>query len=387
MRCRSRERTFVRDLPALVVLLVSLGCSEAPDRVVIGVAVNPATHPAVELAIDRINAEGGIRGVPLEAMGLDWASGAADAAEIVEWAHRFADEPDLLGVVGHSDSAATLTSAAVYNRLEVPQLVTIATNPAITDIGPWTYRLCISDALQGPALAEYAVRDQGRRRIVLVYVNDEYGKGLAAEFRLRAEELGAEVVASALHENTLRDEDRAYLTGVLERLRGLPPEERPDLFTLIQRTQAGLWTVGEIRRLGFEAPILGGDNFSLTAFVEADPPRGEGLRAAAFFVEAPDTPEGRAFARGWRERSGGEPDYGAAYAYDAVRLFQDAVEAGGFSRAGVKGYLDGLIREERAVHGVTGTFRLGPDHDAVRDFFIVELRGDRFVRVATIPAR
>ena len=156
------------------------------------------------LAAKEINARGGIGGIPLELMGLEWKIGNLyDAEEIVEWANKFAETQDLLAVIGHSDDSSTLSAAALYNKKGVPQIVTIATNPAITNIGDWTYRLCISDAAQGPALAEYTVRDWGKRRIAVIYVNDAYGRGLAELFETRVREIGGEIVASIMHRNVL----------------------------------------------------------------------------------------------------------------------------------------------------------------------------------------
>jgi branched-chain amino acid transport system substrate-binding protein len=360
-------------------------CSRTPERVVLGIASTSRTHLAVQLAIDEINAAGGVRGVRLEPMGLDWRPEIADSGAVIKWADRFADEPELLGVVGPSSSVAALTSAAIYNRRQVPQLVTIATNPAITDVGPWTYRLCVSDAHQGPALARYAVREWGRRRMALFYVNDAYGKGLAREFRQEVERLGAEVVESAFHGDQVNGEDKAHIDRILRRLSLLPQERAPDLFVLIQRTQAGIWTTSEIRELGFEVPILGADNLSLSAFVRAYPETVEGLRASAFYVPSDGGGRGRAFREAVRERTGLEADYEDSYAYDAVYLLRDAVAGGGFSRAGVKEYLDGLIVGQRAVDGVAGSFTLGPDHDARRNIYIVELRGGVATPVFTIP--
>lgn len=377
----SRRRAGV----ALCVLSICLSaCARMPERVVVGLASSSRTHRAVQLAVDEINAAGGVRGARLEPMGLDWRPEIADPGTIIEWANRFAEEPELLGVIGPSSSAATLTSAAIYNRRQVPQLVTIATNPAITDVGPWTYRLCVSDAHQGPALARYAVHEWGRRRMALFYVNDAYGKGLAREFRAAAEALGAEVVDSAFHGDQINGEDKAHIDRILRRLSLLPQERAPDLFVLIQRTQAGLWTTSEIRELGFETPILGADNFSLAAFVRAYPEAAEGLRASSFYVPSDGGERGRAFREEMRARTGLEADYEDAYAYDAVYLLRDAIAGGGFSRAAVKEYLDGLIVEQLTVDGVAGSFTLGPDHDARRNIYIVELRGGMATPVFTI---
>jgi hypothetical protein len=57
---------------------------------------------------------------------------------------------------------------------------------------------------------------------------------------------------------------------------------------------------------------------------------------------------------------------------------------GHYSRAGVKAYLDGLIAGRTPVHGVAGTFTLGPDHDPRRLLYVAEVRGQQFCEVKAI---
>ncbi|RPJ82261.1 MAG: amino acid ABC transporter substrate-binding protein, partial [Acidobacteria bacterium] len=237
-----------------VMLAVLLsGCSPKPDKVVIGVALSEQNHEAVRLAVDEINRAGGIEGVPLELAGMDWRfRDAGQASEILQWAERFANTPDLVAVIGHSDSASTLSGAAFYNQHRVPQIVTIATSPAITNVGNWTYRLCLSDAKQGPALARYAVEKWGKRRIATFYVNDDYGRGVAQMFEQEVRRLGGAIVSSVMHRNLLRPEDQQLIRSTIERLNG---EGQPQLFALFQREEAANWTIEEIRRSGSKAEI------------------------------------------------------------------------------------------------------------------------------------
>ena len=69
----------------------------------------------------------------------------------------------------------------------------------------------------------------------------------------------------------------------------------------------------------------------------------------------------------------------------AVYLVRDAILHGGYSREGVKVYLDRLIRERIPFQGVAGSFTLGPDHDARRSFYIAEIRAGRFQVIKALP--
>ena len=367
----------------VLLMLLPLSCVSRPRRVVIGIALSSANHPAVELAASEINAGGGIDGVPIELMGLEWKIGNVyNATEILDWANRFANTKDLVAVVGHSDSSSTLSAAALYNQKGVPQIVTIATNPGITNIGHWTYRLCISDAAQGPLLAEYSVGEWAKKRIAVLYVNDAYGRGLAELFEARVREMGGEIVASIMHRNVLADDDQKMIRSSL---RGLEGKDRPDLFVLFQRVDAALWTIRAIREAGFNAGILGGDSISPMSVLQRDPKLQEGMRISQFFMPDRDSERVKSFLLSFHEVAGTDPDYGNAFAYDAIYLLRDAIVRGGFSRNGVKSYLDRLIREQTPVQGMGGSYTLGSDHDARRSLHIVEAHNGSQVLLKTLP--
>jgi branched-chain amino acid transport system substrate-binding protein len=347
--------------------LLLLGCARHPERVVIGIAVTSSSHPGVELAARDINASGGIGGVRLELMGLDWkVQDTFDPEDLLRWADRFAANKDLLAVIGPSDSNSSLTAAAAFNRSEVPQIVTIASNPAITNIGQWTYRICPSDTVQSAALAEYAVKDWGKRRIAVFYVNDSYGRGLERLFAQQVAALGGTIVSAVMVHNALDDGDHELIRSRLAMLAQNPP----DLIALFQRGAAA-WTIGAVRAAGITAPILGSDSISNQAYPLAQAPVLDGIRAVEFYLPRADA-KGAAFTAGVRALTGKDPDYGTAFAYDAVCLVREAAIGGGLSRRGVKSYLDRLISEQRPVQGIAGSYVLGRDHDARRALYIIE---------------
>jgi branched-chain amino acid transport system substrate-binding protein len=355
----------------LVLLLLPSGCTKKPRRIVIGIALTADYHQAAQLAAQEINARGGIDGVPVELMGLDWKVVSYFKPEdVVRWAGQFAEEKDLIAVIGHSDSGSTLSAAAIYNQLKVPQIVTIATNPAITNIGDWTYRLCLSDAAQGPALAEYAVKDWGKRRIAVFYANDDYGRGLAQLFQKRVRQLGGEIVASVMHRNVLEKDDEALIRSSLAELK---KKGELDLVFLVQRIGAAQFTLKAIRDAGLNSSILGGDSLGPPSFAKANTALMEGVRVSQFFQPRSDDVKAMEFLKDFRVFAAKDADYGDAFAYDAVYLVRDAALRGGLSREGVKSYLDRLIRERTQETGVAGPYVMGPDHDARRSLYIVDV--------------
>lgn len=377
--------------PAWALLAAALGavllggCDRAREEVRIAVAVNPPTHLGAVLAAREINEAGGIDGRRLRLVGPGVEEPEAmpsSPAHLLDLARSLAADPEVLAVVGHSDSRSTLSASAVYNQHGLPQIVTIATHPAITNIGDWTYRLCVSDAEQGPALARYAVGTWGKRRIAVVHVNDDYGRGLASRFQEEVLRLGGEVVATLLHRQPMTDDDRATVRRELERLAAGDP---PDLVALFQRVEEASWTVRALHEAGIDAGILGGDSLGRAMFLETDPELKEGMRVSQFFLAGAERPRARRFVESYRELAGYTPDYGHAFAYDAVHLLRQAIEKGGASRARIKTHLDRLITEATTVEGAAGAYTLAPDHDARREIYVVEIRAGAFHPVTTLP--
>ena len=363
-------------------LIVPSACTRKPQRIVFGIALSASYHPAIELAVKEINESGGIGGVPIELAGMDWkVVSEFDAPEILKRAGQFAAEKDLIAVIGHSDSASTLSAASFYNQHGVPQIVTIATNPAITNIGDWTYRLCLSDAAQGPALAEYAVRDWNKRRIAVFYVNDDYGRGLAQLFEKHVRDLGGEIVASVMHRNTLGDDDKELIHATLKSFK---QNKEPDLVVLFQRTPVARWILQAIHEQHLGSSILGGDALGPLDFAQAQPELMEGVRVSQFFLPTSDDAYATSFVSSYRKFTGKDPDYGHAFGYDAVYLLRDAALHGGPSREGVKSYLDNLIRQKTQGIGVAGKYMIGPDHDARRELYIVEAHNGTHILLKTL---
>jgi branched-chain amino acid transport system substrate-binding protein len=357
-------------LVVLGLLILPAACARKPRRIALGIALSAAYHPAVEMAVTEINAKGGIGGVPIELVGLDWkVINAFNANDVLNRAGQFAMDKDLIAVIGHSDSVSTLSAASFYNQQRIPQIVTIATNPAITNIGDWTYRLCLSDAAQGPALAEYAVKDWQKRRIAVFYVNDDYGRGLAQLFEKQARQLGGEIVASVMHRNVLADDDKDLIRSTLRSLKKI---REPDLIVLFQRIPVAEWTLQTMHEEHLSSEVLGGDSLGPLDLAKANPALMEGVRVSQFFQPRSDDAYATAFVKNYRAYTGKDADYGHAFAYDAVYLLRDAALHGGSTREGVKSYLDKLIREKTQGAGVAGSYVLGPDHDARREIYIVE---------------
>lgn len=358
----------------------------------VGVSLSAADHAGVVLAAEEINAAGGLRGLALEIAGLEHDVGGGgpvlnepSGTDPLDSVRAYPAMPEVVAVVGPNNSSAALAVAPFLDTAHVPTVLTVATHPVLTNAGRWVYRLCVSDAAQGPALARYAVTTRGKKRVAVFFTNDNYGWGLAQSFQRAVWRLGGEVVSSTKHQNALTPADKENLRDVLAGFKksSLPPE----VVVLFQRASTGNWTVKAIREAGLDVEILGGDSLAIPGFYADDVEGKEGVRISTFFFERDDNAVTRGFVERFAKRWGHEPTYGEAFAYDAVALVGEAVRERGPSREGVRAHLDGLVRTGTVVNGVAGPFSIGPDHDARREFYLVEIRGGRLRYVQSLEAK
>src|SRR6266705_5611146 len=185
---------------ALVASLWLASCSRDGARpIVLGLA-GPFSQPrgvsmrqAAELAVKEINARGGVRGRPLALRIMD-DSGRADVA--IRVAESLTDDPEVVAVIGHLTSGTSLAGARVYGagRRPVVMISPSASSPDLSGISPYVFRVCPSDLQHGPHLARFAWRTLGARRAGIIYVNNDYGRGVRGTFAAEFTRLGGTIV-------------------------------------------------------------------------------------------------------------------------------------------------------------------------------------------------
>lgn len=368
-----------------VATIFLAACAGPAERIVIGVCVSREHQAGAQLAVEEINASGGIDGIPVELAGLDWdPTENFDPRRTLSLAKRFTANPELLAVVGPSDSRSAIAVAPFYNRVQIPQIITIASNPSLTNIGPWTYRLCLSDSMQGPGLADYAIRAWHKRRFAVLFVSDQYGHRLASLFQQRVRERGGEIMVSIPHRNTLEDGDRELISRTLTNLEIVGFNDSADVLVLFQRQPAAEWTAAALAQHKLTRSLLASDSIGSPTAAAVLSASGLELRATVFFAADSDHEPSIRFIDRFQTRFGEQPHPGAAFAYDAIYLIHDAIRSGGASREGIRDAIDQLIADQTLINGVTGRYQIDLDHDARRPLRIGIAENGRFQSYETI---
>ena len=341
-------------LGAMIAFLFA--CSGSARTIAIGAAgpwkegYGAMNRMGVELAIEEINARGGVRHHALRVVEQDDEGQGTKAAQV---AADFVANKDIIAVVGHVTSGAMVAAAHVYDG-ELPAIATTATAPELTGISPWAFRVISSDSANGIALARFADK-LGRRRAAIMYENNSYGRGLADSFQ---KAFAGEIVSVDPIPEGKSD---------LEPFVSYYAREKADIVFCAGTEESGLSMLREAHRQGFRADFLGGDGW--TGLV-LDTAASNGVYVGAPFTPEDQRPEAQRFVRAFRQKFQQVPDANAALAYDATRLIAAAIEAVGPNRSRVRDWLAGLD-EGTAFRGVTGDIRFQPDGDPVGKSFVM----------------
>jgi branched-chain amino acid transport system substrate-binding protein len=297
---------------------------------------------AAELAVKEINARGGIRGRQLALRVMD-DSGRPDVA--IRIAQALVDDPSVVAVVGHLTSGTSLAAGRVYGEARRP-LVMIspsASSPDLSGVNPYVFRVCPSDLSHGAQLARFARQKLGARRVGVIYVDDDYGRGLRLSFAAEFRRLGGAIV----------EEDPSLATTpslepYLSRLR----QSGVDALMLATERGGAELALREMGRIGVRWPTLGGD--ALTGIENAGA-IAEGVRlSSAYLVDRPGERNARFVEAYARAYPGQRPDHRGAAAYDIVQLLTGVLADAGRDRRAIRDRLARIGADVPAYEGVTG---------------------------------
>ena len=344
--------------PPLVIALALAACSRPTGPIALGLA-GPFSQPrgasmlrAAQLAVNQINANRGIRGRKVELRILD-DSGNEDTA--VRVAEQLYADPAVVAVVGHLSSGASLAAARVYGggATPTPMISPSASSPDLSGISPYVFRVCPSDLQHGPQLARFAWQTLGARRAGIIYLNNDYGRGVRRTFAAEFARLGGTV---------LEADPYIPATPSLEPYFSRMRRSGADVLLLAAERPGAELALREMRSLGLRWPVLGGD--ALTG-IEADGALAEGIRLSSAYL--PDRRDERnvTFVADYaRAFPGQRPDHRGAGTYDIVLLLARAIERAGADRRAIRDYLARVGRGQAAFEGVTGTIAFDGKGDA-----------------------
>ena len=334
---------------ALVALAAACGGgSEGPVRIgVAGSFSDPIGTPmqlAAELAADEINAAGGIKGRPIELVIRDDYADPDSAVFIANDLY----ESGVSAVIGHLFSGMSLAAAPVYNGGPDPDaaISPSSSSPELSTAGDYTFRICPSDLAHGSALAHWVSERLHFSRGAVLFLNDQYGRGIRQTFVGEYTRLGGQLEAIDPYLG-----DKPDVSAYLDRL---VRSRKAEFLVVAGNRGEAEEIIRQARRRGLTIPVIGGDG--LEGIHEAGALAEGVYLSSAYFPNLP-TEANRRFVEAYRRRypGAGIPNQPAAAAYDAVYLLRDVIARAGTERLAVRRALAGVGSATPPFEGVTGT--------------------------------
>jgi branched-chain amino acid transport system substrate-binding protein len=270
-----------------------------------------------DLALDDINARGGIHGRPLAYVFED---SQCDPRQAVGLAQKFVNDKRIKIELGDFSSPASMAASPIYQRAGLVQLGFTNSHPDFTKGGDFIWSPSVSQADAQPLLADLAVKTLGFKRVAVLFLNTDWGRTSRDVFVKAAEARGAQVVVAEGYQPDEKD-----FRSTLVRVR----DANPDGLVLISYYPDGALIAGQVRNVGLKQPIAASGSVYSPKFIELGGSAVDGIFTnTAFFPEEP-RPEVQDFVKRFRSKYGKEPDAFNAYAYDAVQLAAAALAQAG----------------------------------------------------------
>ncbi len=321
------------------------------------------------LALDQINAEGGINGIPLKVVFED---SKGEPSYAVTAFKKLCDLDHVSVVLGDIMSSTTLAVAPSANSSKTPIIAIGASAPAVTDAGPYVYRVWPSDLHEGRVAASWA-HDAGYKKATLVFLNNDYGSGLMNAFKSEFIKCGGSVVSEQAFES-----DPQTFRDVASKLKGVDC----DIVYVVGYYENTALMIKALRQVGVTAQLLGTSS-------AMDPKVAElaGAAAAGFLVavvhdidEANLTPVQKRFFDEYQKRFGRKPDWAAIKGADAFLVAAKCLQEGAKTGEDVKTKLDSI----RTFMGISNEITFDENGD-VKDkpVVIMQLQNGSFILHAT----
>ena len=331
-----------------------------------------ASHKAgAQIAIDELNAAGGVNGGQASmAIGDD----LGDPQQAVLVAQGFIDDKNIVVVDGHQFSGATIAAAAKYQAAGLPMISPSATNPDISTLGNYIWRICMTDAVQGAGLAKYSVNTLGKKNIAVIYDNSDYGRGLADAYDSGVQAAGGTIVAK-----------QQYATGDTDFSSQLTKIKaaNPDLLFMSGYYPEGSKIAQQARQLGMTVQMLGSDGYASDQLPKLGGAAVEGMLVSTFFDYTKTDPAVQKFVAAYKAKyKGANPDWFAANSYDVIMLAaQAAKNAGKNDRTAINDALGKI----GTYQGVSGPITFDKNGDVVKPLSIVVVKNGHLVTAPQQP--
>lgn len=319
------------------------------------------THHGIQLAFEEQNKLGGIKGKQLELLTEDDEGKPETANAVVT---RLITQKKVLALLGEVASSNTLAAAPTAQQYKIPMISPSSTNPKVTEVGDYIFRVCFIDPFQGTVMAKFAYENLKAKRVaVLRDVKSDYSVGLAKFFQETFTKLGGTIVVEQNYQAGEMD-FKSQLTEI--------KNKKPDaIFIPGYYTDVGL-IARQARQLDIKVPLLGGDGWDSSKLFEIGKEAINGSYFSNHYTTESTDPLVQDFIKNYKARFNNEtPDGLAALGYDSAKILIEAMKNSDLTSKSIRDQI-ALIKDFKAV---TGKITINAQRNAEKSAVVVKVDG------------
>jgi len=330
-------------------------------------AFGSSARDGAQLAVDEINAAGGVLGKKLDLVVADNASKPEESTRAIQ---KLISEDKVVAVVGSATSGNTLAALTVAEEKKVPIITPSGTATKVTvdertgKVHDYVFRACFIDPFQGTVMGNFASSDlQAKTAALYIDSSSDYSKGLAKSFEEQFTKNGGQIVAQESYQQ--KDAD---FNAVLTRIK----DKNPDVIYVPGYYEEVGKIIKQGRTMGITVPFLGGDGWDAPQMFDI---AGKDALNNTFFsnhYSSEDTsPLVQKFVGSFKTKYNKTPDGFAVLGYDSVQLIVQAIkDAGSADPTKIKDALSKL----KDFKATSGTITYNEKHDPIKSAVIIEYK-------------
>jgi len=330
-----------------------------------------SSHEGTVLAVEELNAAGGVLGKKIKLLTEDNQSKAGESANAV---NKLVAKDSVVAVLGEVASSRSLEAAPICQSNKIPLISPSSTNPKVTETGDFIFRVCFIDPFQGTVMANFAKKTLKAQKIaVFTDVKSDYSKGLAKFFEEAYTKAGGQIATKLDYNGGDKD-----FKGQLTAIKAAAPD---GIFVPGYYTDAALICI-QAKEVGLNVPIFGGDGWESEKLTEIGQDAVEGTYFSTHYTPDAGGDKGKVFVEAYKKRYNGKlPDAMAALGYDSAMILADAIKRAG-STEGQK--IRDALAGTKDYDAVTGKITINAQRDADKSAVILQVKGGKFSYVETI---
>lgn len=357
----------------LFLLLFVLACNTSnhapqPAEILIGMfgsltggtaTFGQSTRGGAEMAVDEINAKDGLLGKKIRLIVEDDQGRPEEAQTVVS---KLVSKDRVVAVIGENASSRSLAAAPVCQGGGVPMISPSSTNPRVTQVGDFIFRVCFIDTFQGEVMAKFATNTLKATRVAIFRdIKNDYSVGLADVFIKTFTQLGGTIVADESY-----GEGDSDFNAQLTNLKSKNPEA---IFVPGYYTEVGL-IARQAKNLGLTVPLLGGDGWDSPKLTEIGGPALDGSYFSTHTSAQDPSPEVQTFVKQYRARFKQDPDANAVLGYDAMRILGAAIVRAGDTDGR---HIRDALAATKNFPGVSGNITIDANRNAIKPAVVLRV--------------